>query len=78
MAEGVPAADFGGHPGVNARQRQNIAAAVRTDPAARLLGMDENERPVVRYRGLNGVATYAVLKSGEPADPGRVRERWAR
>lgn len=80
MAEGAPAADFEGHPDVNARQRRFVAAAVRTDPGARILGMDENERPVVRFRaGMpREPRTVAVLKNGETTDPGRIREGWAK
>lgn len=78
MRYGIAANTFMGDPRINPAQMRAIASTCAADSEARLLGIDSNNRPVIRARlGIpRQPRTWAILRNGEVADPARLTETW--
>lgn len=81
---GVPLATWDAKdPRLSASQQRALGDAVLADPAARILGLDQSLRPVVR--AVLGtppkVTEYAIQRNGDPVvpnlDSGRLHESWS-
>ena len=60
-------------------QREVLIKIARTDPAARVLGLNQKRCPVVlaMSSGSGGERTWALLRNGQEAETvGEVVERW--
>ena len=75
---GVKANTFMGDPRINQKQMDAIAKACEADPQALVMGMDENNRPVIRARvGIPRTSrSWAINRQGDPTDAGRIFEVW--
>lgn len=75
---GIRAADHRTIGALTGQQRQAIAATVRQDPDARLLGRDARGRPVITAE--TGIvrrrSTWALMRNGDPADAAEITDRW--
>lgn len=58
-------------PRLSQAQREAMLLALRTDASAKVLGLDQKHRPVVRARlgGPNDVTDYALLRDGGSTRP---------
>src|SRR5437879_6573947 len=71
---GVLARNCMGDPRINKKQMEAIEAACKADREALVMGIDENQRVVVRARvGVPRMSkSWAVMRNGDPANPGRI------
>lgn len=78
MRFGVPASTFMGDPRLSKAQMDAIESTCKSDSGARLLGLDQKLRPVVRARvGIpREVRTWALLRNGDPTDAALLNETW--
>lgn len=75
---GIAMATFMGDPRINEKQMAEMTKAQEHDRQTLVLGMDENNLPVIRARvGKPAISRrWAIKRNGDPTDAGRIFEVW--
>lgn len=75
---GIKLSEFMGDPRLSKEQTKTFEAICSTDSEARIMGLDAKLRPVIKARAGIPQTTrkWALLRNGDPTDPGKITEEW--